>query len=373
MQSNHTQVDLQKLHAQFCQYTGMENQALLAQISPSLPSGEFLKANGVYSSIKHARSADDPNLPQGDWQHNLKIADWQQVTEIATDALATKTKDLQLAIWLLEAQIYRFGMAGVAPVVQFITEMTEKFWDDLHPQIEDQDLGYRSNLIAWMNEKLQPALRQLAITDSRSEKQYCWADWEMAIRLEQHRDEAGGKDEYVSSQTILHAMTTTPIDVYRQFYQDCSQAIVCLEQFNALLESKYPSDPPSISGFKELILEMRETIAAQVKHRGLFASAKQDNDEQEPEPDTGQQSSGGGDGSASRLDSREKAYSQLAEAAEYLMQDDPHSPVPYLVFKAIEWGNLNTAELYQELFVQYQGQLNIFDILGLELEKKEGR
>lgn len=51
------------------------------------------------------------------------------------------------------------------------------------------------------------------------------------------------------------------------------------------------------------------------------------------------------------------------------MRDDPHSPVPYLILKGIEWGNLNTAELYQELFVQYQGQLNIFEILGLEISQ----
>ena len=66
---------------------------------------------------------------------------------------------------------------------------------------------------------------------------------------------------------------------------------------------------------------------------------------------------------------RNDAYARLAEAAEYIAMDDSHSPVPYLVYKAIDWGQLNTAELYQELFVQYQGQLNIFEILGLDISQ----
>ena len=61
----------------------------------------------------------------------------------------------------------------------------------------------------------------------------------------------------------------------------------------------------------------------------------------------------------------------LAEAAEYLSRDDPHSPVPYLVLRAIEWGQLTTAELYDEIFIQNEGRLNIFELLGIE--KGEGR
>jgi type VI secretion system protein ImpA len=36
------------------------------------------------------------------------------------------------------------------------------------------------------------------------------------------------------------------------------------------------------------------------------------------------------------------------------------------VRRATEWGSLNTVELYQELFLRLGGQLNIFEMLGLE-------
>lgn len=60
------------------------------------------------------------------------------------------------------------------------------------------------------------------------------------------------------------------------------------------------------------------------------------------------------------------AYARLAEVADYLMQQEPHSPVPYLIRRAIDWGGLNTGELHQEIFLKQNGQLNIYEMLGLQ-------
>lgn len=68
---------------------------------------------------------------------------------------------------------------------------------------------------------------------------------------------------------------------------------------------------------------------------------------------------------------RVDAYQQLQQVARYLATDDPHSPMPYLIMGAVEWEHMNTAELYHHIFVQQQGQLNIFDVLGLQNSETE--
>jgi type VI secretion system protein ImpA len=55
------------------------------------------------------------------------------------------------------------------------------------------------------------------------------------------------------------------------------------------------------------------------------------------------------------------------------MQLEPHSPVPYLVQRASNWGQMNTAQLYQELFLDLGGQLNIFEMLGLDASSQQTR
>jgi type VI secretion system protein ImpA len=69
------------------------------------------------------------------------------------------------------------------------------------------------------------------------------------------------------------------------------------------------------------------------------------------------------------LSDRAAAYARLAEVADYLQRIEPHSPVPYLLKRAVAWGNLNTAELYQELFVKASGRLDIFEMLGLSVSR----
>lgn len=368
-----TEEQCQRLELSFTEQTGITLEAMLTPISDDTPSGEDLKGNGVYSQIKQARSQDDPNLPMGDWKHNLKVADWDEVTKVAIKALTEKTKDIQLLIWLLEAQIHKYGFAGIAPSMYLLTAVADKFWPDIYPQMPDGDEDYRTNLIIWLNDKLQPTIRQLPITASRSDQQYCWADWEIAIHMEQlPEDNKRHTQEYVQSQTISQAVSTTPLEFYQHTHQSINDALAAITTLSLTLEQQCKNEVPSLSGLQQLLAEIMETLASLVQHRGPLeqnlASNEDDitNQQQTDEAEGALPPSGGSGGP---VNSRQAAYRQLAEAAEYLKQDDPHSPVPYLIIKAIEWGNLNTAELYQELFVQYQGQLNIFEILGLEINQ----
>ena len=47
--------------------------------------------------------------------------------------------------------------------------------------------------------------------------------------------------------------------------------------------------------------------------------------------------------------SREDAYRQLGVIAEYLARYEPHSPVPYLIQRALEWGSKPLPVLLREL------------------------
>jgi type VI secretion system protein ImpA len=353
------------------QQLGHPLDALLLPISEEFPCGHSLKSNGVYSAIQKARKADDASVPMGQWEHDLKTSDWHLVSKIASDAIANKSKDLQLGFWLLEAQIHQYGFSGIAPAISLLTHMCKSFWPDLHPQIIDNDIEYRTNLVHWANEKLQPCIRQLPITDSRNAEPNSWADWETAIQIEQlPKEQRSPPGQYTSSQIIINNIASTPIEFYYSVNQDIQLAIETLTQFSSLLDEYCGAFAPTLSGLIQLLREIDATLNAQNQHRSIMASSIQENPEITPEV-TEDNPSRGSDNGGNRgpIKNRQQAYQQLTDAAEYLKYDDPHSPVPYLVFKAIGWGQLDTAALYQELFVDYQGQLNIFEILGLEIQK----
>jgi type VI secretion system protein ImpA len=66
---------------------------------------------------------------------------------------------------------------------------------------------------------------------------------------------------------------------------------------------------------------------------------------------------------------RADAYRKLAEAAHTLMRIEPHSPTPYLVFRAIAWGEMSLAELMRHFISSGYDLKSLYAMLGME-EKK---
>src|SRR5215468_7816202 len=107
----------------------MDLETLLAPIATEYPAGESLRYEGTYDRIQEARREDDPNLAQGVWKTRLKKADWGEVRDMCLEALETRSKDLQLAVWLLEAWLRLHGFAGVKEGVKLLMGLCEGFWD----------------------------------------------------------------------------------------------------------------------------------------------------------------------------------------------------------------------------------------------------
>ena len=88
-------------------------QELLAPIPGDNPAGESLRYQGTFDRIAEARREDDPSLSQGIYKSTLKRADWATTETICIEALGKRSKDLQIASWLLETWLHLYGFAGV--------------------------------------------------------------------------------------------------------------------------------------------------------------------------------------------------------------------------------------------------------------------
>ncbi len=363
----------QRAQEYFQQHLGASLEELNAPIAINQPSGESLSANGVYTAIREARRADDPSLPLGQWSYELKRADWGKASELVVDALRSKTKDLQLATWLLEARIHLHGFEGLAAGIVLLQQLCDRYWQDLYPQADHGDWEHRLNIIRWANDKLLPPLRLVPITaGGREQGGFTWADWEQARRNEQWRSMKGSKADAItegaSMQDFMAALATTPSDQHQSLCATLEDALSGIAELNRTLDRLCGDEAPSLHGLSDVLEEVQAMIRGELHKRGLVpravpSSVPDDMDDERV-------SAAANDEVAAQSyapTDRARAYAQLAEAADYLMRLEPHSPTPYLVRRAIEWGNLNTAELYQELFIHHQGQISIFDLLGVQI------
>lgn len=334
------------------------------------PAGEDLRGSSLYRRIQEARRADDPNLPLGPWEHELKRADWSLVGKLGVQTLRQRSKDLQVAAWVLEAGLSQHGLVALAPGLTLMHVLCVQFWDGLHPGMTDGDTEYRTNLFRWVDRKFPNILAVLPLTNARLDQgELTLGDWRRA-----NLPNAKGRHDPKQQDGFLAALAATPTEHLADLDAQISAARAAIHSLDASLDALVGNDSPGFSGLSGLLDEIEALIRMELDQRGdvftdgMDPMAGDETDASGPET-PGPQSAEPlprGNPAQPAPNRRQEAYAMLAQASEYLMQTDPHSPVPYLIRQAIAWGRMDTRALYQELFLEKGGQINVFELLGLD-------
>lgn len=354
-------------------------ETLLAPISVEQLSGEWLRYTGTYDAIEDARREEDPHLPRGVWQRDLKRADWNRVELVCLEALETRSKDLQIAAWLLEAWVHLIGIAGAVRGLKLLTGLCESFWEDVHPQLEGDDVEARISPFRWLNEKGVFALRHVLMTfpEREGEASYSWGDWEQALYLANqdradHADASGGEEKgKVTRDKFLVGVSLTKSEYYLKLADDIQQALDGLGELERLLERKLSELAPSLSLFGGQLERMQSLVAHLLEERTVNTQANDSVESLDTEDDIHAMPEGldretqhalAGGSIASRAD----AYRRLWEAAEYLQRTEPHSPAPYLVKRAVAWGGMPLGDVLQELISDDVDLRTAYKLLGIK-------
>ena len=364
--NRNAEVHAQEFDRYFQAVVGQTWEALLAPVSAAVPEGLPAAQDESYRRIRHEREEEDASLPLGAWERELKRANWVAASELSAAAMAARSKDLQLAAWLFEALIARSGFQALAPCLRLIDALFVQYGDKLHPQNNE----HRINLLVWIGQKLLPPLRRVAITSTGTDHDYAWNDWEQAQRNEQLRASLGKQREAeIEGATLsdVGAALACTSNERIVFLQGClSDGLIALQTLESTLDAQFVEDAPGLIGMRNLLERIEVVLVAEARRRGMTTPTSS------ADAASGSMSSDASSSSHARVEDavvgsldRREVYAALADIAHALETIEPHSPVPYLIRRAVAWGGLNTAQLYSEVFVRCGGQINIFELLGL--------
>lgn len=344
---------------------------LLAPVSVSQPCGSWLRHDSVYQRIAEARREDDVRLPQGIWEQALKRADWALVEQLCEHALAHRSKDLQIAAWLAEAWLRQRGLPGLSDGLHLLAGLLEHYWEGVFPQMERGDTEYRVAPFVWLNKNVVLALGsvQVAAGASPAGRLFTLLEWSQVLRREQQggsarKDTAAtASDEVVlTRQHFSTAVSMTPQRFYADMQDQLRGADAALRQLAQVLEHCLGDDTPALSGIQGRLDDCAQVVQelAGVRWPEETQALQQEEamDSVQELPAARAADAGGA------LRSRDEAYRRLEEVAEYLMRTEPHSPVPYLVRRAVTWGKLPLGELLQELLDSESDLKQINRLLG---------
>lgn len=332
---------------------------LLAPVSEDRPSGESLQYSGLFDEIREARRADDV-LEQGDWKRELKVADWDEAVALATDALLTKTKDLQIGAWLAEGLTMLHGFAGARDGLKLMKGLHEQFWETCYPEIDEGDMEGRANVLSFLDRQVALSLRKAPLTRAPG-MNFSWLEWNESRPFDIPESVAGPLDgdaqsrlselkrqaveeNKTSGEDFRKARSSTP----KAFYEDSSKALAqAWDEFQGLdrvMDEKFGRQTPGLGELKKAIEEVRRVVDAILKEkRALEPDAKAAGGV--PAAPEGGAEAGGAvvyrvAGPSGPIRSRGEALARLGEVAEFFRQTEPHSPVSYLVQRAITWGQM---------------------------------
>jgi type VI secretion system ImpA family protein len=343
-------------------------ETLLSPIKADKPAGVDLRYDAVYGQIRELRRQDDASLPMGVWKSEQKRADWHAMESICLETLETRSKDLQIAAWLLESWVELHGFAGAAQGFRVMHALCDSFWEDLHPRIDGGDAEFRIAPLVWLNRNLPTSLKLLPLTapEAQGVAACTLADWEVAAHTanSQNRPAAQpAKDGAMTMARFQQSAILTPTMHLAAVSEEIGRLNRRCAEFEKLIDEKLGRESPGLSAVRGVGESASALLRAMLNERDDFQPA--------PAPDS---FSFPGDGAEEsemdtalpgRIRTRSDAYRWLAEAADFLARTEPHSPTSYLVRRAIAWGSMSLEELLPEL-VRNQGELGeIFRLLNV--------
>ncbi|MEZ5428867.1 MAG: type VI secretion system protein TssA [Pyrinomonadaceae bacterium] len=344
------------------------------------PSGENQRYSGLYDELNEARRADD-DLALGAWQTDLKIADFRKVIDLATSALTSQTKDMQVAAYLTEALVKEHQFVGLRDSLKMMAGLQDRFWETIHPEIDEGDMEGRANAIAFFDTQASFAIKEAIITQGTG---YNYLDWEDSKKYDvpDNLDTLDSTDQQryreLMAQAEKEKRTTAElwkkaIGVSRRaFYEDLAILIAeCWAEYKAInivIEEKFdPKQMPGMSNLKKSL----EAVEAQVDI--LLALKREEEPDEieeevaegaEGEEGTGTGAAKGAPGTSGAIQNRTDALKRLAQLADYFRKTEPHSPVSYLVTRAVKWGNMPLESWLQDVIKDENVLFQIRQTLG---------
>lgn len=276
--------------------------------------GVDMQYHKEYDFIRRTRQVGQDALPAGVWERETKKTDWPDIGKKCFDLLTNRSKDLQVAAWLVESLVHQYQLPGYAQGVSLLARLTTQFWDGAYPLLEDGDSQTRLRPIDWL---LQNSLK--------------WLDADLLA-------------SDLPGQALLWA----------KIEQD-------LTQLDAFLEEKIPGQAPSFQLLRTQIRVKRASAAPSVQASSAGTARPTNVSEQfsaVPDamitvPALGQ-----------AIASRDMAYDKLGEIAAFLARVEPHSPVPMVLQTLVSWRHASFDDLLRRLPQDGGGVYELLRLFG---------
>ncbi|MEQ6341816.1 MAG: type VI secretion system protein TssA [Gammaproteobacteria bacterium] len=340
---------------------------LLNPINSVQPCGEDLSFSSDLDAIAEARRFDDSTLDQGEWETELKEADWGFVVERCAKLIGSKSKDLRLAVWLTEANAKINHFAGLGDGYLLLAGLCDQFWDGLYPLPDEEGQEQRIGNLNWLLSRSARLVREIPITEGKGTA-FSTNDFDTARTRSTSAEKAAAEHGRPEVAPKLGELDAARRKSSRAFFeklladsQHCQRA---LNQLEKSVDERLGIDGPGFSAAKESLDGVIRTLSRFAQDAGVHKQALSTNDStQNAEDNNNLPSSTPVTGT---IQTRAQALEQLRIVADFFRRTEPHSPVAYLADKAAAWGDMSLHSWLNTVIKDPTSLAHVEELLGLQ-------
>lgn len=342
----------------------LDFDALLAPIPGENPAGVLLRYTGDYDEIKSLQPKPDRDAFEASGQEGQ----WPKLIQIASQKIREKSKDLQIAAWLTEGLVHRNGFAGLRDGLKLIHGLLDRFWDHVYPLPDGDDLESRASPMQGMLEAKDAAkaiqwIGEVPLTPEpikapgkEEPVQVTYNLWYSIVQTQQ-------ADKKALQAPMEAAEAKAPAAFLQGLYGDLEEAEAALQALKQLMDQRFGPAAPGVSGASEALTKCKARLKTVLSKRGISVGSVEGNGQPGSPGEEGKAAANGA--ASGPISTRDDALSRLREVAEFFRQTEPHSPVPYLIQRAINWSRMSFDQLLVELVKDKNSRNEINSTLGI--------
>ncbi len=328
----------------------------------------------IFYEIKDARSAATSAARQGEFEDVVGGAEavaWGPVTEVGKTILKERAKDLQVATWMTESLSRSHGFAGMRDGFKLTRLLIETFWDGVFPVPDEDGMETKVAPIAGLNGAgregtLIAPIQRIPITEGGSKGPFAYWDLVRAEETERFDDErkaARIAEGGATLEDIRTACAETSQPFFIELVDDIQGALGEWKALEAALGERCEGQDPPTSRVRDMLQDLHTGILRVVGDR-LPAQDAPPQPVAEGSPSAGDAPAAAAPPTqpAGAIQSREDALAAVTKIAEFFRKSEPHSPIPFLLDRAVRWGRMPLPALLNEL-IPDSSALSTFDQL----------
>ena len=358
--------------------------SVLQPISDDSPTGldprENTSPTCSYQIVKlernQARSAERNSI---DGFSQEAYSHWVKITEIAPGLLKEEAKDLEVACWYTEAMVRVYGFSGLKNAFKIIDGFLDNFWDNLHPMPDEFGIETRVSCLSGLNGEgsegvLIAPIRKVFLTQGYAPAPFGLWQYLQALEVQKTADE-NTKQQKIQSMgysidDVEKAVEESSEDFYVNIRDDLEICISVYKEIGAKLDELCGiEEAPSVKA----IIEILQECLGAVNHLGRFKLPSVQEAAEESDAEENMDADSSNQAAAKTVNrgpvaNREDAFRQIQEIASYFRKTEPHSPVSYILEKAVKWGNMPLGDLIGELITDASSRERYSELTGVHYE-----